>query len=155
MIRRKPLERHVGLAAGAPLRRVTRLEAGAAPLRRVPLAARSAKRVTVATERRTFVASVLAVRPMCEIRVRCGWHVRPAVELHEPWQRSVGGPWVPSEGLTVDMVWATCRECHDRVHDLGVNCGVGVLADGSPCPWIITSADAAARGWAKTARADR
>lgn len=103
-----------------PLKRST------TPLKRSPLKARrtrispmSAGRRAIADERRNFVNGVLGDRPWCEAcpLLRVGRSPNAAVDVHERWTRARGGPIVPSQGLTPEMVIAACRECHDHIHD--------------------------------------
>jgi len=84
----------------------------------------SAKRVAIADERRAFVERVLRERPWCETHdTLAGLALvappRPvrSVDVHEPWTRARGGPIVPSQGLSDDMVLCVCRACHAFCHD--------------------------------------
>ena len=102
-MKRTALTRRTGLHGGGALRRITRLRPT------------SARRQSIAAERRSFVLEQLVARPHCEVE----WSARCrlfAVDVHEPWLRSRGGPIVPSEGLSADMVVTTCRACHDDLH---------------------------------------
>jgi len=90
--------------------------------RRTRIAPVSAKRAALADERRAFVAEILHKRAWCEACLALSGHdrvvnIRHAVDVHERWTRAQGGPIVPSQGLTPEMVVAVCRQCHDYIHD--------------------------------------
>jgi hypothetical protein len=73
-----------------------------------------------------YSADVLRRRPRCEagpviataadVVCRC---VGQANQVHHRWPHGSGGPYVPSEGLTDEMVCPMCDWCHTFTHGSG------------------------------------
>lgn len=100
---------------GGPLQRrtplkTTKLQGGArtVPSRSGRLAPRSEKRQADMVVRRELVATLLAQRPVCELRWLC--RGARAVDVHERIKRSRGGNILDPD--QAHMV-TTCRACHE------------------------------------------